>query len=202
MTSKDRLKEFLSFNKIGRNRFEEKIGVAYGYMSSKSKTITSDVIEKLSKEYPMINLIWLITGEGEMVNVSEKESSGVNIDMSFSERLKICMSTNSITSYYIGKNSSVSRQSVENYLLEKQVPSIQSATIIADCIGISVDWLLTGTGEMMKTTEEHTSDINNNEMDNSTLIEVINNQNKLIERLEKENAELRTQSGIKEKVTA
>ena len=54
----------------------------------------------------------------------------------------------------------------------------------------------------MKTTEEHTSDINNNEMDNSTLIEVINNQNKLIERLEKENAELRTQSGIKEKVTA
>ena len=53
-----------------------------------------------------------------------------------------------------------------------------------------------------KTTEEHTSDINNNEMDNSTLIEVINNQNKLIERLEKENAELRAQSGIKEKVTA
>jgi hypothetical protein len=88
MTSKDRLKEFLSFNKIGRNRFEEKIGVAYGYMSSKSKTITSDVIENLSKEYPTINLIWLITGEGEMINTTNREYSDVNIDTGVGEMTK------------------------------------------------------------------------------------------------------------------
>ena len=63
-------------------------------------------------------------------------------------------------------------------------------------------WIITGDGEMIKNTEEHTLDINNTEMKNTTLIEVINNQNKLIQRLERENTELRTQLEVKEKVTA
>ena len=64
---------------------------------------------------------------------------------------------------------------------------------------ISYKYLFTGEGEMIKPTKEHTSDINISEMGNSMLIEVINNQNKLIERLEKENSELRSQLEIKEK---
>lgn len=67
MTTKDRLKEFLSYKKIGRNKFEAKLGLANGYMSSKGITITSEVIEKTSSEYPELNLDWLITGKGEML---------------------------------------------------------------------------------------------------------------------------------------
>lgn len=67
MTTKDRLKEFLSYKKIGRNKFETKLGLASGYMSSKGITITSEVIEKTSSEYPELNLDWLITGKGEML---------------------------------------------------------------------------------------------------------------------------------------
>lgn len=70
MTTKDRLKEFLSSQKIGRNRFEEQLGISIGYMSSKATTITSDVIEKTILAYPILNLDWLITGSGEMLKSS------------------------------------------------------------------------------------------------------------------------------------
>lgn len=71
MTTKDRLKEFLSSQKIGRNRFEEQLGISIGYMSSKATTITSDVIEKTISAYPILNIEWLLTGKGEMLK-SEK----------------------------------------------------------------------------------------------------------------------------------
>lgn len=67
MATKDRLKEFLSIQKIGRNKFEEQLGIATGYMSSKAMTITSDVIEKVTSAYPELNLDWLITGNGSML---------------------------------------------------------------------------------------------------------------------------------------
>lgn len=67
MTTKDRLKEFLSVQKVGRNKFEEQIGVSIGYLSTKSATITSDVIEKAIKSYPNLSIEWLITGQGGML---------------------------------------------------------------------------------------------------------------------------------------
>ena len=86
--------------------------------------------------------------------------------------------------------------------VKKSIGTQQLEKIFSKFTDLNSRWLLTGEGEMLKTTEEHTSDININEMGNSMLIEVINNQNKLIERLEKENAELRSQLEIREKATA
>lgn len=73
MTTKDRLKVFLTSQKIGRNKFEEELGISIGYMSSKANTITSEVIEKTISAYPELNIEWLITGKGNML----KESSDV-----------------------------------------------------------------------------------------------------------------------------
>lgn len=67
MTTKERLKEFLSLKKVGRNKFEEALGIASGYMSSKGVSINSDVIEKSLEYFPDLNPIWLLTGEGEML---------------------------------------------------------------------------------------------------------------------------------------
>lgn len=83
MATKDRLKEFLSYKKIGRNKFETKLGIANGYMSSKGVTITSEVIEKASAEFPDLNLEWLITGNGNMLKqplpASFSPDSGIGI---------------------------------------------------------------------------------------------------------------------------
>lgn len=87
MTTKDRLKEFLSSQKIGRNRFEEQLGISIGYMSSKATTITSDVIEKTILAYPILNLDWLITGSGEMLKSATPTSVSASSDNSISYRL-------------------------------------------------------------------------------------------------------------------
>lgn len=75
MSTKDRLKEFLSSQKVGRNKFEEQIGVSIGYLSTKSVTITSDVIEKTVMTYPNLSLDWLITGKGSMLKMEETGAS-------------------------------------------------------------------------------------------------------------------------------
>lgn len=77
MTTKDRLKEFLSYKKIGRNKFETKLGLANGYMSSKGITITSEVIEKACAEFPDLNPEWLITGKEPMLRNEEDKTASM-----------------------------------------------------------------------------------------------------------------------------
>lgn len=74
MTTKERLKEFVSKQGLGQNAFEKKVGIAIGYLASKSVSVTSDTIEKVIENFPNLNLDWLITGEGDMI-----KNSGVNI---------------------------------------------------------------------------------------------------------------------------
>ncbi|MDR1226268.1 MAG: hypothetical protein LBK47_05140 [Prevotellaceae bacterium] len=64
---KSRLKYFLKHLEIGQNKFEAYVGIANGYIASKSVTIASDILEKISMKYPNLNLEWLITGKGEML---------------------------------------------------------------------------------------------------------------------------------------
>ena len=66
MSTKNRLKEYVQFLGLGQNAFEKKVGIANGYLASKSQTVNSDAIEKVLALYPNINLNWLFTGIGEM----------------------------------------------------------------------------------------------------------------------------------------
>lgn len=70
MTTKERLKEFVSKQGLGQNAFEKKVGIAVGYLASKSISVTSDTIEKVVDNFPDLNLDWLITGEGDMLKNS------------------------------------------------------------------------------------------------------------------------------------
>ena len=79
--------------------------------------------------------------------------------MMFKDRLKylienITVNNQQVTPYKIGKDTDVSRVSIENYLSGKQTPSIYKATIIAQYFNISVNWLLTGEGEMLRVGQE------------------------------------------------
>lgn len=79
--------------------------------------------------------------------------------MMFKDRLKylienITVNNQQVTPYKIGKDTDVSRVSIENYLSGKQTPSIDKATIIAQYFNISVNWLLTGEGEMLRVGQE------------------------------------------------
>jgi len=67
----DRVMQFIDYAGMSARQFDISIGASNGYtlrMKKNKASIGSDVIENIIKTYPQLNLIWLITGEGEMLN--------------------------------------------------------------------------------------------------------------------------------------
>ena len=54
----------------GRNALEEKLGVSSGYITkafSKKSAMGSDLLERIMRLFPQLNIVWLLTGEGDMI---------------------------------------------------------------------------------------------------------------------------------------
>lgn len=64
---KERLKEFVSYLNISEREFCRTIGVGSAYIASIKKSIKADKLEAITKQYPQLNPVWLIRGEGEML---------------------------------------------------------------------------------------------------------------------------------------
>ena len=71
MEIKDRIMQFIELKGITRNKFETSCGLPVRYVSNIGKSIQSDAIKKIILTYPEINLQWLITGEGEILNQND-----------------------------------------------------------------------------------------------------------------------------------
>ncbi|MEE9363768.1 MAG: hypothetical protein V3U92_14300 [Cellulophaga sp.] len=66
----DRLMQFIVAAGLSARKFDLSIGAGNGYtlrMKKNNASIGSDVIETIIRTYPQLNLVWLITGEGEMI---------------------------------------------------------------------------------------------------------------------------------------
>ena len=71
----DRLMQFIKFAGLSARQFDLSIGASNGYtlrMVKNNASIGSDVIENILKVYPQLNVVWLITGEGEMLKKKEE----------------------------------------------------------------------------------------------------------------------------------
>jgi hypothetical protein len=67
----DRLVKYLGHKQITAYSFERTCQVANGYLKKQQKgkgSIGSDILEKIHKNYFDLNLVWLITGEEEMLH--------------------------------------------------------------------------------------------------------------------------------------
>ena len=63
---------------ISARQFDISIGTANGYilrMQKNNASVGSDVIERIVKLYPQVNLVWLITGKGDMLLEESTEKS-------------------------------------------------------------------------------------------------------------------------------
>jgi hypothetical protein len=63
---------------LSARQFDISIGTANGYilrMQKNNASVGSDVIERIIKEYPQVNLVWLITGKGDMFNKDIPQSN-------------------------------------------------------------------------------------------------------------------------------
>ena len=148
MTTKERLKEFLSAKGIGRNKFEDQLGLANGFVSSKGVSISSDAIEKTATAYPELNIDWLITGKGSMFK-SEQIASMKDRLVHFLEEEKIeipdfCKSIGMAQAYYLSMKGSI--------------PESKLKSIMEKYPQLSIEWLMTGEGKMIKPLENQSGD--------------------------------------------
>jgi len=79
---------------ISARQFDISIGTANGYilrMQKNNASVGSDVIERIVKLYPQVNLVWLITGNGDMLVEDTKPTSSksdLDIETYINERLQ------------------------------------------------------------------------------------------------------------------
>lgn len=65
---KKRLIQFIEFKRLSKNKFEELCGLSKRYVSNISVSIQPDKVKKISLTFPELNMGWLLTGEGRMIN--------------------------------------------------------------------------------------------------------------------------------------
>lgn len=73
---KDRLTKFLAYKGYGQFKFEQTAGLGRGFVNKVGFNINAKSLEKIEKAYPELNIDWLRTGHGEMLNIDNGESEG------------------------------------------------------------------------------------------------------------------------------
>ena len=72
-TVQERLESYLDVNKIKKIDFCSNLKVSKGYIANIRKSIQPDKLVSIAKYYPELNIIWLLTGNGNMVNSSSTD---------------------------------------------------------------------------------------------------------------------------------
>lgn len=74
-TVKSRLKAFVAYLNMSEREFCRTIGVGSAYIASIKKSIKADKLEAISRQYPELNPVWLIRGDGEMLQSRNNNST-------------------------------------------------------------------------------------------------------------------------------
>ena len=76
----ERIEIFMHFKKISPHAFEQKIDLSNGYFSKQLKhlgSVGSDILIKIYQAYPELDILWILTGEGQMLKQAEQESQQI-----------------------------------------------------------------------------------------------------------------------------
>ena len=73
-TAKERLVQFIKSLGIGQGKFESICGLSNGWVNNVKATIKDDKMQKIVLQYPELNTVWLLTGEGSMLKTRMYDS--------------------------------------------------------------------------------------------------------------------------------
>jgi phage repressor protein C with HTH and peptisase S24 domain len=76
-TVKQRLLDFIYHLRVSQKDFCDALGVSNSYVHSIRKSIAPEKLSAISAQYPELNIEWLLTGKGEMLNSGRAVSGGV-----------------------------------------------------------------------------------------------------------------------------
>lgn len=75
---KQRIKEYLKYKGVKIIDFSAKIGVSNAYISSIKRSMQPDKLARIQECYPDLNIVWLVTGRGNMLNTPQQAMSVIN----------------------------------------------------------------------------------------------------------------------------
>ena len=71
MGIKERLMTFIKSQGISRSEFERNRSLSNGYINNIRESMGVDQVENVLRAYPQLNRVWLLSGEGDMLNPSQ-----------------------------------------------------------------------------------------------------------------------------------
>ncbi len=75
----ERLCNFMEYSGLSNSQFADKAGIPRPSLSQmlhgRNKSLNNQVLEKLNEAFPELNIVWLLFGHGEMVDISKIEFS-------------------------------------------------------------------------------------------------------------------------------
>jgi hypothetical protein len=74
----ERIAIYLQFKTISPHSFERNINLSNGYYAKQLKnlgSVGSDILIKVHNHYPDLNILWVLTGDGQMIAESDSTSS-------------------------------------------------------------------------------------------------------------------------------
>lgn len=77
----ERIAIFIYFKKISPHAFEQKINLSNGYFSKQLKhlgSVGSDILIKIYQSYPELDILWILTGEGQMLKEAVQQSQQID----------------------------------------------------------------------------------------------------------------------------
>jgi hypothetical protein len=83
---KERMLQICSELGISPNKLSEESGMSREYIRQMKEYISADLLRYISRNYPTINLVWLITGDGDMKNEAPTQDVSLLIKMLNEER--------------------------------------------------------------------------------------------------------------------
>lgn len=73
--TKERLLQFLRYKNQGQQKFEISIGMRNGWVNKVGDSIRENTLQKIKEVYPELNIAWLKSGVGEMLNSGDSEGT-------------------------------------------------------------------------------------------------------------------------------
>jgi len=120
-TTKQRIREFISYERISVSDFCRSIGVSVSFVSSMRRSIQPDKVDSIALKYPHLNIGWLMSGKGEMIKEVAKTQNEQTPDKGGDEKgIKIAMLQERIDELKKEVADLTRQNAVLDYLIEKQ----------------------------------------------------------------------------------